>query len=84
MKKAVALSYKAEAPEVTAKGKGKVAENIIATAEKNEIPVYEDKNLANLLTEVEIGSQIPEEVYELVAKILIMVGDIDELYAKIK
>ncbi|ONI44192.1 flagellar biosynthesis protein FlhB [Candidatus Epulonipiscioides gigas] len=86
MKKAVALSYEggATAPLVVAKGKGKVAENIIAEAEKNDVAVYEDKNLANLLTEVDIGSQIPAEVYELVAKILVFVGDIDELYAKTK
>ncbi|OON94308.1 MAG: flagellar biosynthesis protein FlhB [Candidatus Epulonipiscioides saccharophilum] len=86
MKKAVALSYKADsdAPEITAKGSGPVAQNIISMAETHDVPVYEDKKLVNLLTEVEIGNQIPIEVYDLVAKILVLVGDIDELYAKIK
>ncbi|OON96284.1 MAG: flagellar biosynthesis protein FlhB [Epulopiscium sp. Nele67-Bin005] len=86
MKKAVALSYKegSAAPEVVAKGKGKLAENIIEEAEKNDVPVYQDKQLANILTEVEVGSQIPPEVYDLVAKILVFVGDVDELYARSK
>ncbi|ONI46751.1 flagellar biosynthesis protein FlhB [Candidatus Epulonipiscioides saccharophilum] len=86
MKKAVALSYTgdSDAPEITAKGSGLVAQNIIAMAQTHDVPVYEDKKLVNLLTEVEIGKQIPIEVYDLVAKILVLVGDIDELYAKIK
>ncbi|OOB77559.1 MAG: flagellar biosynthesis protein FlhB [Epulopiscium sp. Nele67-Bin001] len=84
MKKAVAVSYKGgdSVPEIVAKGKGHVADKIIDEAEKNDVPVYEDKKLANLLTEFEVGSQIPPEVYDLVAKILIFVGDMDELYAK--
>ncbi len=86
MKKAAAISYKPgmAAPEITASGKGRIAENIIEEAKNNDIPVYQDKNLANLLTELEIGSQIPPEVYELVAKILVFVGDVDELYARAK
>ncbi|OOB79305.1 MAG: flagellar biosynthesis protein FlhB [Epulopiscium sp. Nuni2H_MBin003] len=86
MKKAVALSYKAgdSAPEIVAKGQGKVAENILEQAQKNDVPVYQDKKLVNILTEIEIGNKIPPEVYELVAKILVFVGDIDELYAKTK
>lgn len=86
MKKAIALSYKEDmlAPTIVASGNGKVAENILAEAKKNQIPVYEDKKLATILTELDIGEAIPEELYEIVAKILLFVGDMDELYAKTK
>lgn len=86
MKKAIALSYKEDmiAPTIVASGNGKVAENILTEAKKNQIPVYEDKKLATILTELDIGEAIPQELYEIVAKILLFVGDMDELYAKTK
>lgn len=86
MKKAVALSYKEDmvAPTIVASGSGKVAENILAEAKKNQVPVYEDKKLATILTQLELGETIPPELYEIVAKILVFVGDMDELYAKTK
>lgn len=86
MKKAVAISYDdtVVAPKVVASGKGSIAENILETAKEHAIPVYEDANLATLLTELEVGEQIPKELYEIVAKILVFVGDVDSLYAKIK
>lgn len=84
IKKAVALSYKEDmiAPVVIASGQGKVAENILAEAEKNKVPVYEDSKLATILTKLQLGDTIPPELYEAVARILIFVGDMDELYAK--
>lgn len=86
IKKAAALSYTADmqAPKVVASGKGEVADNIIEEAKKHNIPVYKDENLATILTELELGSYIPPELYEIVAKIMIFVGDVDELYAKTK
>jgi len=86
IKRVAALSYSEGmvAPKIIASGKGKVAENILEEAEKNHIPVYKDPKLATILTELEIGSQIPQELYELVAKIMVFVGDMDELYAKTK
>lgn len=85
-KKVVALSYKEDmvAPMIVASGSGKVAENILAEAKKNQVPVYKDKKLATILTELEMGEAIPQELYEIVAKILVFVGDMDELYAKTK
>jgi flagellar biosynthesis protein len=86
-KKAAALSYdaiKGTAPKVVAKGVGKVAENILEVAQEAHVPVYEDKKLATLLTELEIEEQIPIELYDIVAKILVFVGDVDDLYARLK
>lgn len=84
IKRAAALNYTKDmdAPQVTASGKGYVAENMIKEALEQDVPVYEDAKLATLLTELEIGEQIPSEVYDIVAQILVFVGDLDELYAK--
>ncbi len=86
IKKVAALSYKEDmaAPKIIASGKGKVAENILKEAQNNDIAVYKDPKLATLLTELEVGDQIPEELYDIVAKILVFVGDMDDLYAKTK
>lgn len=84
IKKAVALSYKedSKAPQVVASGSGLVAEQILKRARENKVPVYEDEKLATILKELELGETIPQELYEIVAKILVFVGDMDGLYAK--
>lgn len=71
---AVALGYDAsthEAPVVLAKGAGLVAEKIKEMAEKEDIPIVENKPLAQTLYKsVEVGDAIPEELYNAVAEIL--------------
>jgi len=80
IKEAAALRYdpqKNSAPEIVALGKGETAEKIIEKARQNDIPVYEDKELAHTLSFFKIGDEIPEELYEVVANILVFIGDID-------
>lgn len=86
VKRAVALSYTEEmtAPTVVASGTGLVAENILKEAQKHDVPVYEDEKMATILTQLQVGEEIPEELYELVAKIMVFVGDMDKIYAKTK
>jgi len=71
---AVALSYKVgqmDAPTVVAKGANKVAEKIKAIAKEHNIPIIEDKPLAQALYKaVEVGQAIPGDLYETVATIL--------------
>ncbi|CCO24954.1 flagellar type III secretion system protein FlhB [Maridesulfovibrio hydrothermalis] len=71
---AIALRYDAmlaPAPQVLAKGTNKVAERIKAVARENNIPIRENKPLAQALyKQVEIGDIIPEELYQAVAAIL--------------
>ncbi len=72
-KVAVALEYEREkdkAPRVTATGKGTIAESIIEIAKQNNIPIHEDKPLAEMLSELELNSFIPIEAYVTVAQIL--------------
>jgi flagellar biosynthetic protein FlhB len=71
---AVALSYKLdsmEAPKVVAKGVGFLALKIRELAQKHDIPIVENKPLAqNLYKSVEIGETIPGHLYRAVAEIL--------------
>ena len=71
---AVALKYDreaAEAPVVIAKGADFLAQRIRDTARENQIEIVENKPLARMLYHnVEIGDQIPPELYQVVAEIL--------------
>ncbi len=76
LKKAVALKYEKEqdsAPKVIAKGKGKVAENIIELAQKHDIPIKDDPDLIEVLSSLEINEEIPSEIYVAVAELLAFV-----------
>ena len=71
---AVALSYdKKSAPLVIAKGRGEVGRKIIEVAKANNIPIEENEVLAGALSQVEIGDEIPAELYKAVAEVLIFV-----------
>lgn len=72
MKNAVALSYnqeKDEAPVVVASGAGHVADRIIEIANKANIPIYRDETAAGLLSQLDLGEEIPYELYQIVAEI---------------
>jgi flagellar biosynthesis protein len=71
--KAVALKYdgKDSAPVIVASGLGYMAEKIVEVANKSDVPVYEDTSLATLLTQLELGAKIPEEVYKAVVEIYV-------------
>jgi flagellar biosynthesis protein len=80
IKKAAALSYKEgeQAPIVTAIGKGLVAERIIKTAQENDVPIFENSDLVSTLIHLDMGQQIPQELYSVVAEVLIFVSDIEK------
>jgi len=72
IKKAVALKYDKEndpAPKLTATGKGESAKNIIKIAQENGIPIKQDEDLVNMLSEIELNQEIPVELYKAVAEI---------------
>jgi len=58
------------APTVTAKGRGEVAERILAIARDNDVPVREDKDLVALLSACDLGEEIPTELFTAVAELL--------------
>lgn len=70
-KTAVALSYDGDgAPRVTASGHGMVAERIIEVARENDVPYQQNAELARLLSQVELGDEIPRALYVAVAEVL--------------
>lgn len=71
---AVALHYdKKGAPQVVAKGRGTIGEKIIAVAKANNVPIEENEVLAAALSNVELGDEIPEDLYKAVAEVLVFV-----------
>lgn len=73
-KKAVALKYdpqKNGAPVVVASGMGYLAERITEAAMESGVPVYEDDSLATMLTQLELGAAIPEELYQAIVDIYV-------------
>lgn len=83
---AIALSYEAgeEAPKVIATGKGYVAEKILEKARENNIPIHKDDKVADVLADLELGEYIPKELYEVVAEILVFVGNMDKIKGTIE
>jgi len=74
--KAVALRYdkdKDAAPRVIAKGRGDIAKKIIEIADANNLPLYDDKNLIQILEALELETEIPPELYRAVAEVLAFV-----------
>ena len=69
---AVAIAYQAgaSAPKVVAKGRGLIADEIIARAKEHGVFVHESKELVSLLMQVELDRHIPPALYRVVAELL--------------
>lgn len=79
-KKAAALKYEKgyDSPTVTAIGFGSVAEAIIKKANENDVPVVENSELAESLSQLELGQNIPPELYETVAKVIAFIYGLND------
>lgn len=79
-RKAVALKYQESfnAPVVSAQGMGNIADKIIETAEENDVPIVYNKELTDLLCNVDVGEAIPYELYDAVADIIAYITDLDK------
>jgi flagellar biosynthesis protein len=68
---AIALKYDGEnAPRLTAKGRGDLANRILALADEHAVPLHEDPELAALLSQIPLGDEIPESLYRAVAEVI--------------
>jgi flagellar biosynthesis protein len=73
VKRAIALRFDEEtdqAPVVVSTGEGDLADRIERAALDYGVPVVHDRPLAEALSELEAGTEIPEELYETVALVL--------------
>jgi len=73
---AVALKYRSSvdnAPNVVAKGKGKVAQKIIDIAKANNIYIHDDPDLVEVLAQLDLNDEIPTDLYIVVSELLAFV-----------
>jgi flagellar biosynthesis protein len=85
LKKAAALSYQHgqdAAPTLSAKGRGAIAEKIIAVAQEHNIPLHQDADLVEVLEKVELEQEIPLEVYAVVAEIFAYIYKVNQQRAQ--
>lgn len=80
IKKAAALKYvagKDAAPRVTALGEGEFAQKMLELAREHNIPIYKDPALAEALVKLDIGQEIPPELYRAAAEILAFIYSLE-------
>jgi len=74
IKKAVALKYDSNkdiAPKVVARGAGEVAKKMLEVAKEYKVPVVKNSPLLEMLYRIELDNVIPEDLYEIVATIIV-------------
>lgn len=82
---AVALKYspsETPVPKIAAIGHGAVAEKIIELARKHNIPIKEDPDLVQILSQLDLNEEIPASVYKAVAEILAFVYSLNNQWKK--
>lgn len=80
-KRAVAMRYKMDeeaAPKVIAKGQGLLAVRIIELAEEHGLHIHEDPDLVAVLSKLEVDMEIPGELYQAVAEVLVFVYQLNQ------
>ncbi len=76
---AMALSYDGKtAPSICAKGNGEIADKILEIAKAHGVPIKKDPALAAALSEIPLGDQVPESLFEAVAQVLAYVYYIND------
>jgi flagellar biosynthesis protein len=77
-RRATALHYEGTgAPKVTASGQGYIADRILEVARENGIPIREDPALSRALEALELGEEIPEDLYKAVAEAIAWAYSLD-------
>ncbi len=76
--KGIAIEYSGEIPRIIAIARGKLLKKMVEIAEQYNITVYKDQNLAEILSQLEIGSTIPEDLFKAMAEILAYCYKINE------
>ncbi len=82
---AIAIKYDKDskkAPTIVASGRGKIAKQIVTLAEENKIPMVEDPKLSKLLSSLKIKSEIPANLFKIVAEILAFIFYLEKMATK--
>jgi len=78
-----AIKYRAvsqTAPKIAAKGAGLIAEKIIKIAKEHDIPIREDADLVETLSQLDLDQEIPPELYTVIAEVLAWVYKVNGKY----
>lgn len=81
IRKAAAIQYNPDnhkAPVIIASGQGEQAQRILALAKENNIPLQEDGVLIEALLKLDIGQEIPVELYQVVAEVLVYIRKLNQ------
>lgn len=74
----VALGYDGKtAPKLKAKGSDEIAAAIVELAIANQVPIYENPELVRWLGQMELGDEIPEQLYQVIAEVLAFVFQLE-------
>lgn len=79
-KRAVAIHYDSATdslPEVISRRKGQMAEELIQMAKKRNIPLEEDTSLLGNLLDMDLGENIPPQLYSVIAEIFMLLQDLE-------
>ncbi|MEL7608355.1 MAG: EscU/YscU/HrcU family type III secretion system export apparatus switch protein [Bacillota bacterium] len=79
--RAAAIQYDPQrdnAPCIVGLGEGEVARNMIKTAEEHDVAIVENPSLCDVLNKMSVGDEIPEELYDVVAEILVFISRLDD------
>jgi flagellar biosynthesis protein len=66
----VALEYSGTIPTILAVARGALFEHLIHIAQEHKIPIYENPDLAQVLSQVPVGIAIPEDLFKAVSEVL--------------
>lgn len=69
-----------EEPTVVAQGKGYVAQKIIDLAKENNIHMEEDAILLENLLDMDLGDNIPPQLYAVIAEMLLLIEEMERSY----
>lgn len=69
-----------KSPIVVAQGKGQVAQQIIELAKKNHIHMQEDSTLVANLLDMDLGDNVPPQLYSVMAEILLLIEEMEKNY----
>lgn len=64
-------------PVVVAHGRGAVAQRILELAQDNDVPMQEDASLVSELIDMDLGDNVPPQLYSVIAEVLIMLEEIE-------
>lgn len=82
IKKGTAIRYSADkkVPEILAQARGILVQKLLDIAKKNNVTIYKDPDLAEVLSALKTGSEIPEDLYRAMAEVLMYCYNVNEKF----